>query len=142
MSCDPLDLITPETLLDKVRAKREQGCRLVQISATRLPDQVELTYSFDLNSQLSNLRLFLPGDNARLPSISSVYGCAVLYENEIHDLFEVTVDGMAVDFHGNLYKTAVKFPFGSAKVPCATAPAVGTPLPSPPAPAAGTGTKQ
>ena len=27
---------------------REQGYRLVQIGATRLPEQVELTYSFDL----------------------------------------------------------------------------------------------
>jgi ech hydrogenase subunit D len=113
-----IELITAETLLDKVRAKREQGCRLVQISATRLPDQVELTYSFDLNSQLSNLRLSLPA-RSRLPSITPVFGCAVLYENEIHDLFGVLVDGMSIDFKGNFYKTAVKFPFGSTKSPCA-----------------------
>ena len=56
---------------------------------------------------------------ARIPSISSIYWCAFLYENEIHDLFNVQVDGIAVDFHGHLYETAVKFPFGSTKPPVA-----------------------
>ena len=119
MSHEQIEVITTDSLLDQVRAKHKQGCRLVQISATQLPDQVELTYSFDLNSQLTNLRLLLPA-GARLPSISSIYLCAVLYENEIHDLFGVPVDGMSIDFKGSFYKTAVKFPFGSLKTPCAT----------------------
>ena len=66
MSQDSIELITVDALLDKARAKREQGHRLVQVSATQLPDQVELTYSFDLNSRLSNLRLSLPA-GSRLP---------------------------------------------------------------------------
>jgi ech hydrogenase subunit D len=118
MSTEQIEVITLESLLDQVRTRQKQGCRLVQISATQLPGQVELTYSFDLDSRLSNLRLSLPA-GAHLPSITPVYGCAVLYENEIHDLFGVPVDGMSIDFQGNLYKTSVKFPFGSAKSPCA-----------------------
>ncbi len=121
------DVIAVDTLLERARALREQGFRLVQISATQLPDQVELTYSFDRDSRLTNLRLNLP-NGARLPSISGVFGCAVLYENEVHDLFGVPVDGLAIDFKGNFYKTAVKFPFGSTKAPCA-APAAGAPAP-------------
>jgi ech hydrogenase subunit D len=121
-----IEVVTAETLLDKVRAKREQGCRLVQVSATRLPDQVELTYSFDLNSRLANLRLSLAPVESRVPSISSIYGCAILYENEIHDLFNVQVDGLTVDFKGNFYKTAVKFPFGSVKAPAAKPAAAST----------------
>ena len=132
MSQEQIEIITVDTLLDKVRAKHEQGHRLVQISATRLPDQVELTYSFDLDSRLTNLRLLIPGVDSHLPSISPIYGCAILYENEIHDLFNVKVDGLTVDFHGNFYKTAIKFPFGSAKVACATSAKA-------PAPAATTG---
>lgn len=138
-----IELITVDTLLDKVRAKREQGHRLVQMSATRLPEQVELTYSFDINSRLTNLRLSIPAVETRLPSISSIYGCAILYENEIHDLFNVKVDGLTVDFHGNFYKTAIKFPFGSTKVACASsaaAPAPGAATAScAPAPAANPG---
>ncbi len=112
-----LELVTVDTLLDKVGALCRQGSRLVQISATRLPDQLELTYSFDIEGQLTNLRLHVPASEARVPSISSIYWCAFLYENEMHDLFNLQVDGMAVDFHGNLYKTAVKYPFGSTKPP-------------------------
>jgi len=115
-----IEAITVDQLRDKVRVLREQGMRLVQISATRLPDEVELTYSFDLNDCLSNLRLVLPGEDTVLPSISEIFGCAILYENEIHDLFNVRVDGLTVDFKGNLYSTSVKYPFGSTKSPCAT----------------------
>lgn len=132
MSQEVIEIITLDTLMEQVTAKQKQGCRLVQISATRLPDTVELTYSFDLNSQLSNLRLSIPGENSRLPSISGIYGCSVLYENEIHDLFGVPVDGLAIDFKGNFYKTSVKFPFGSTKAPCAKpAPAAATPASAP-----------
>jgi ech hydrogenase subunit D len=95
----------------------------VQISATQLPGQIELTYSFDLNSQLSNLRLSLPGEEPHLPSISSIYLCAILYENEIHDLFGVQVEGIAIDFKGKFYRTAIKFPFATAKIPCASSAA-------------------
>jgi ech hydrogenase subunit D len=121
------DVIAVDALHERVRALKEQGFRLVQISATQLPDQVELTYSFDRDSRLTNLRLSLP-NGAHLSSISGVFGCAVLYENEVHDLFGVPVDGLAIDFKGSFYKTAVKFPFGSTKAPCA-APAAGTPTP-------------
>ena len=121
MNIEPnIEAITVDQLRDKVRALREQGQRLVQISATRLSDEVELTYSFDLDYRLTNLRLCLPGVNTQLPSISPIYGCAILYENEIHDLFNVQVDGLTVDFKGNFYKTAVKFPFGGNKAPSAT----------------------
>lgn len=129
MSQEQIQTITLETLEAEARAKRDQGCRLVQISATQMPEHVELTYSFDLNRQLSNLRLPVPA-GARLTSISGIFGCAVLYENEIHDLFGVPVDGLAIDFKGNLYKTAVKFPFGSIKAPCAPAAAASATAPA------------
>ncbi len=130
-------------LLPHVRALRQQGARLVQISATRLPEQLELTYSFDCERQLTNLRLHVPAVGACVPSITSIYWCAFLYENEMHDLFNLTVEGLAVDFHGHLYETAVKFPFGSTKAPIvkatttpvappsAAAPRSATPTPAP-----------
>jgi len=111
------EIISVDGLLNQVRALKEHGWRLVQIGATRLPEQVELTYSFDLESRLVNLRVLVPADAAIVPSISSVYWAAFLYENEIHDLFNVRVEGMAVDFHGNLYQTTVPFPFGATRPP-------------------------
>jgi ech hydrogenase subunit D len=118
--------VPTEQLLARVNELRQRQYRLVQIGATRLPDLVELTYSFDRESALVNLRLQLPAAGARVPSISSIFWCAFLYENEIHDLFNVEVTGMAVDFQGNLYQTAVKFPFAVTKTP----PAKPAPSPS------------
>ena len=126
------EVIPADTLLERVRAFREQGWRLVQIGATRLPDQLELTYSFDRESRLANLRVALPGDEHKVPSISSIFWCAFVYENELHDLFGLQVSGMAVDFQGNFYKTAVKFPFGATK-PVVDKPAA-APAPAAPQP--------
>ena len=137
-----LDLISAEALLDRVRAEHRQGKRLVQISATRLAEHVELTYSFDLEGALTNLRLTIPAAGARVRSISSVYACAFLYENEMHDLFGLEVDGMSVDFHGKFYQTSVQFPFSSFKAPPSKAAVTAeTPAVEPAAPGASTRAK-
>lgn len=105
--------IPPDTLLAQVRELREQGWRLVQIGATPLGETIELNYSFDLAGQFRNLRLSLPAAAAHVPSVSSIYWCAFIYENEMHDLFRVQVEGIAVDYKGKFYKTTVPFPFSS-----------------------------
>ena len=123
-----LEVIPLDTLLDRVKGLRARDSRLVQICATALPGQFELTYSFDLDGALFSLRVIVPDTDARVPSISSIYGCAFLYENEMHDLFNLKVEGMSVDFHGNLYNTAVKFPFGDTEVsPAKPPPAAAAP---------------
>lgn len=113
--------VMPETLVAEARRMREQGFRLVQICATRLGEELQLDYSFDLNRRFVNFRFRQPKAGARVPSISSVYWCAFTYENEISDLFGVQVDGNALDFKGAFYKTAMKHPFiqdaASAQVP-------------------------
>lgn len=122
-----LELIGADALLDKVRVMREQDWRLVQIGVTSLPEQLEINYSFDQDGRLVNLRVETPAAEPRVPSISSIYWCAVLYENEMHDLFKVRVDGVAVDFQGKFYTTAVPFAFGSTKAPAAKPAAAAAP---------------
>ena len=108
--------VSVEDLVSKVREFRDLGWRLVQIGAAALGDTIEVTYSFDLGGRLSNLRVSLPAEGSpRIASISSVYPCSYLYENEMHDLFRIQVDGMAVDFKGKFYRTTVPFPFASRK---------------------------
>ena len=134
-----LAVISADTLREQVRALHDKAYRLVQIGATRLTEGVELTYSFDRDGELVNLRVCLPAEAARVESISSIYWCAFLYENEIHDLFNVQVDGMAIDFQGKLYTTAVKFPFGSPRAPAAKPANAPAPAPAQPRAAAPTG---
>ncbi len=131
-----IETIPAELLAERVRALKAGGFRLVQLSATQLAEEVEVTYSFDLESRMTHLRVSVPASDLRLPSISALYGSAFLYENEIHDLFRVKVEGMNVDFGGNLYKTTVKFPFATRKTTAPTPPQPATA--AAPAPAAQT----
>ena len=107
-----LTTIEPKDLLTKTSEYKSNGFRLVQISATALKDRTELSYSFDKDYTLENLRINLT-DKKEVPSISSVFWNAFLYENEIHDLFGVSVTGINVDYKGNFYKTTIKNPFAN-----------------------------
>ena len=107
----PIVQVTAETLVEETRKLHAQGHRLVQINATRLGEVLELNYSFDLGRKFVNLRLQQPKGAAKVPSISSIYWCAFAYENEIHDLFGIEVEGNVLDFKGTFYKTAVPQPF-------------------------------
>ena len=116
--------ISPESLVAEARAMRDQGFRLVQIGATRLGEEIELNYSFDLAHRLVNLRFRLPKAGVRVPSISGIYWSAFAYENEISDLFGVQVEGNVLYFKGTFYQTAVKHPFIQDSAPAAAKPPV------------------
>ena len=106
--------VTPAALAGEVKALCDQGWRLVQIGVTSLGALLEVNYSFDREQKFRNLRLQIPSSGPRLPSVSGIYWCAFLYENEIHDLFGVTFEGLVLDFQGTLYKTAQPFPFAAS----------------------------
>ena len=114
--------ITVGALVARVREYCDQGWRLVQIGAATLKEGYELNYSFDREGAFENLRLMLPLTSPRLPSVSSVYWCAFIYENEISDLFGIAVDGNVLDFKGKFFQTAVKIPFAAPE----TTPAAST----------------
>ena len=115
----PIIPVTADRLVAEVQALRNEGWRLVQIGAMSLGDRFELNYSFDRDLRFRNLRLQVPAADAKLPSVSGVYFCAFLYENELHDLFGIRFDGLVLDFKGNFYRTARPFPFADAPAPAA-----------------------
>jgi ech hydrogenase subunit D len=104
-------------LVEKAKELCGSGYRLVQIGCTALSGGFEITYSFDKDYSLLNLRVGVPSAGAEVPSISGVYWSAFLYENEMHDLFGINVRGMALDYKGNFYRTAVKTPFSPPPPP-------------------------
>jgi ech hydrogenase subunit D len=108
----PTEVVTPERLLELVKILHADGHRLVQIGATALNDGgVELNYTFDGHGRFLNLRLLLPASGLTAPSVTGTYFCAFAYENEIHDLFGVRIEGNRLDFKGNFYRIAKKAPF-------------------------------
>jgi ech hydrogenase subunit D len=114
-----IDITIPD-LLEKVREFQAKGWRLVQICCSRLPDKLEMQYSFDLDYQFTSLRLTLLNTEAPVPSVSGIFLPAFLYENEIHDLYGVKIDGMAIDFKGKFYQKTMVSPF-NPPMPAATA---------------------
>ena len=108
--------IQPEDLLDRVERMKDDGCRMVQICCTRVPEGYELTYSFDRDYCLYNLRFTVP-ESAEVPSITGIFWPAFIYENEIHDLFGLSIRHIErdVDYGGKFYRLAEKTPW--RKVP-------------------------
>lgn len=104
--------IEPAELWDKVEYMKEGGYRLVQICATIVDDFFELTYSFDLDYYLINLRINLPCD-AEIMSITGIYWPAFVYENELKDLFGVKIKHIPADsdYDGEFFQVAQKTPW-------------------------------
>jgi ech hydrogenase subunit D len=102
--------IDKKELTARAEAMRKESFRLVQIACT-LTDNFEITYSFDKDYQLKNLRCIVSKEDPTLNSITASYLCAFTYENELQDLFGLKVKDMQLNFNGTFYQTAIKTPF-------------------------------
>lgn len=103
-------------LVEQASVMKAGGARLVQICCVKEPagkapaEYLELHYTFDRDYDLTGYKIRIsPG--AVVPSITAIYACAFLYENEMHDLFGIEVSNINIDFKGTFYKLAVKRPF-------------------------------
>lgn len=105
------EVIEVPTLQQRAKEMLDRGYRLVQIGCTNTGEAYEINYSFDRDYHFVNLRIIISPET-ELASISGSYPGAFVYENEIHDLFGITVTGMNIDFKGTLYKTSIPHPFG------------------------------
>ena len=108
-------LITPISVGDVVtkaeQAKRD-GNRLVQIGCTKIGDDFEILYVYDKDYRMTCYRITVKQAD-EIPSISGVYFGAFVYENEIHDLYGITIKDINVDFKGTFYHVSAKYPFSS-----------------------------
>jgi NADH:ubiquinone oxidoreductase subunit C len=95
--------ITAERLIPEATRLKNDGCRLVTLTCSLLPDEAyRIIYTFDRNYDLVHLSLNVSGD-PEVPSLSSVYWAAFLVENEIQDLFGLRFKGLAIDYRRTLY---------------------------------------
>ena len=97
-------------LITEVRDLKAAGYRFAQACATVVDDKFEIVYSFDKGHQLTNLRLVIARDE-EVESITGDYWPAFIYENEMHDLFGVKFNHMALDYEGNFFRVAEKTPW-------------------------------
>jgi ech hydrogenase subunit D len=102
--------VDPKSIIDESQKLKFAGYHLIQQCATRIPDAYELIYTFGKDLEMKNLKIILPEDQ-EISSITSIYPCAFIYENEMHDLFGIQIKMINIDFEGKLYRTAIETPF-------------------------------
>lgn len=118
--------IAKTQLLAEVGNLKAQGYRFVTLSCVDLGDSFDLIYHFDLNLQMTHLRItVLKGDT--VPSISGIYFAALCIENETKDHFGISFDGLVLDFGGHFYleEEVKRYPFCKVSVQESQAPKEG-----------------
>jgi ech hydrogenase subunit D len=96
-----LTQIKIEELLNYVSAADRNGYRFITATCANAADnKIEVTYHFDRNFEMLNYRLSVTTQD-EIPSISNIYLCAVLIENEMKELFALNLKGIAIDYGGH-----------------------------------------
>ncbi len=97
-------------ILANAERMHSEGYRLVQICGITKDDHTELLYSFDLDHELENFKVDVPFGEP-VSSITPEYWAAFVYENEIHDLFDVEFTDSKLDYKGNFFRISAKSPW-------------------------------
>ncbi|MCL1918792.1 MAG: NADH-quinone oxidoreductase subunit C [Peptococcaceae bacterium] len=98
-------------LVEKAKELRQDSYRLIQLHCVKTVTEMFLIYSFEkMDYEVVHYRMDVT-EGETLPSISSVYTHACLYENETNELFGLNISGMAIDFKGTFYETAKNHAF-------------------------------
>lgn len=104
------NIVKAEEIIDEAQKLKHDGYHLMQQCATRTPDGYELVYTFGKALEMYQVKIILT-EGQSISSISSVFPCAFLYENEMHDLFGVDIKMISLDYKGVFYRTAIETPF-------------------------------
>ncbi len=95
--------IAAEDLLTEAKRLFDANYRLITYSVVDLDEEnVDIIYHFDLDLEAVHYRLTHPKAQP-IPSLSPVYFAAMLIENEARDQFNLTFDGLVLDFNRALY---------------------------------------
>ncbi|MDR1070499.1 MAG: NADH-quinone oxidoreductase subunit C [Gracilibacteraceae bacterium] len=98
------------------------GYRFAQMHCVKTPSEMFIIYTFE-KQDLSIEQYRIPAEtDGAVPSVSGVFLAAVLYENEISELYGVEFTGMAIDFGGTLYETAKPRAFAEVAAPVKKTP--------------------
>lgn len=96
-----VQVVPKEQILERVAELAEQGHRFITTTCIDNGERFEVYYHFDRQLELSHLLVTIDRDEP-LPSITPIYFCAFVAENEMKDLFGLQVDGLIVDYQGRM----------------------------------------
>jgi membrane-bound hydrogenase subunit beta len=79
---------------DLLRTLRATGItHISMITGLDLGDVVEVIYHFDCRPTMLNLKIQLPKDGLKVPTITDVFPGAILYERDLMEMLGVKVEG-------------------------------------------------
>lgn len=94
--------ISKDILLNEVGKLKYEGYRFVTATCVDIGDgTLDVIYHFDKDRELKNLRINLKQEE-EVQSITKIYFCALLVENEMKELFGLKVIDIVIDFGGHM----------------------------------------
>lgn len=102
--------ITMSEFFPEIVEMKAKNWRLVQICAVSVAEGYEMSYSFCKDYEMVTLRLEV-GTDEEVASITQIYPCAFLQENEAAELFGVKITNIQTDYHNRLYRIDETAPF-------------------------------
>lgn len=105
-----LETVDIPTLYKTMLEKQRAGYRLAQICATAFEGFNELIYSVVNDYTFENYKVIVPIDD-EITTLSDFFPSAMLYENEMKELFGVKIKAINPDYQNRLYRIAKETPF-------------------------------
>jgi hypothetical protein len=93
-------IVNKTELLSEAQAMRAQKARFATATCLDLGDHFEVIYHFEFEDSagfVKHIKVNM-GKEETLPSMSGIYLCAALVENEMQDQFNIKISGLAIDF--------------------------------------------
>ena len=105
---DQYEVVALSDLVSRAREYKDLGYRLVQLCPKmQEDDRITLIYTFNKLNEVLNLKVEnVVKGLTNVPSITSMFISAFVFENEAHDLFGVKVVGNSLDYQGHFYTFA------------------------------------
>lgn len=96
-----INSIEKEELEACVKTCLDEGFRFITITCVEVENGFQLTYHFAQEYKMKHFRIEIKKDE-ELKSISDIYFCAMLVENELKDLFDLKIKDIVIDYGGKL----------------------------------------
>jgi hypothetical protein len=94
-------IVSKVELVSEAQGMLAQKARFATATCRDLGDRFEVIYHFEFEDSpefVKHIKVNI-GKEETLPSISSIYFCAALIENEMQDHFNIRISGLALDFN-------------------------------------------
>lgn len=106
----PVETTDIESLYKIMLEKQRAGYRLAQICATAFEGYNEIIYSVAYDYEFENYKIIVDCDT-EINTISDFFPSAMLYENEMKELFGVKIKSINPDYNNKFFRIAVETPF-------------------------------